>query len=80
MYARPHASDTLEYPKKYYSLTTADGTLKVALRRSDGNEHFKVGDQIISVNGEAITEENICYYYDLLTEHQDWSEYGIKVK
>ena len=80
MYARPHASDTLEYPKKYYSLTTADGTLKVALRRSDGNEHFKVGDQIISVNREAITEENICYYYDLLTEHQDWSEYGIKVK
>lgn len=80
MYARPHASDTLEYPKKYYSLTTADGTLKVALRQSDGNEHFKVGDQIISVNGEAITEENICYYYDLLTEHQDWSEYGIKVK
>ena len=80
MYARPHASDTLEYPKKYYSLTTADGTLKVALRRSDGNEHFKVGDQIISVNGEAITEENICHYYDLLTEHQDWSEFEIRVK
>lgn len=80
MYARPHASDTLEYPKKYYSLTTADGTLKVALRRSDGNEHFKVGDQIISVNGEAITEENICHYYELLTESKDWSGLDILVK
>lgn len=80
MYAKPHAADTMEYQKKNYSLTTADGTLKIALRLLDGNERFKVGDQIVSVNGVTITEENICHYYDLLTEHQDWSEYGIKVK
>lgn len=80
LYARPHVTDTLEYPKKNYSLTTADGTLKIALRLLDEKECFKVGDQIISVNGETITEENICHYYDLLTENQDWSEFDIKVK
>ena len=80
MYAKPHAADTMENQKKNYSLTTADGTLKIALRLLDGNERFKVGDQIVSVNGEAITMENICHYYDLLTENQDWSEFDVKVK
>ena len=54
--------------------------LKILTRRIDGNEKIKVGDQIISVNGEKITEENICHYYDLLKEAKDWSGFEIEVK
>jgi hypothetical protein len=63
-----------------YKLIVDDGKLKILSRLIDGNEKFKVGDQIVSVNGEIITEENICYYYDLLTEYNDWSGFEIRVK
>lgn len=81
MYARPHVADVIKpFEAPTYRVSTADGTLKILNRLIDGNEKFKVGDQIISVNGEKITEENICYYYDLLTENKDWSGLEIKVK
>lgn len=84
MYAKPHVSDTtklhIDYPVARYAVTTADGTLKIATRLLDGQERFEVGDQIVSVDGEDITEENICYYYDLLTETKDWSGFDIQVK
>lgn len=81
VYAKPHVADTMKEAKRArYAVSTADGTLRIMARLLDGNEVFKVGDKIVSVNGEAITEENICYYYDLLTENKDWSEYDIKVK
>lgn len=80
VYAKPHVADTMELPQRRYGISTADGTLKILTRRIDGNERFKVGDRIVSVNGEEITEENICHYYDLLTENKDWSGFDIKVK
>ena len=81
MYARPHVTDVVKpFEAPAYRVSTADGTLKILTRLIDGNEKFKVGDQIISVNGEKITEENICHYYDLLTENKDWSEFEIRVK
>ena len=81
MYARPHSTDVVKpFEAPAYRVSTADGTLKILNRLIDGNEKFKVGDQIISVNGEKITEENICHYYDLLTENKDWSGLDILVK
>ena len=81
MYARPHSTDVVKpFEAPTYRVSTADGTLKILTRLIDGNEKYKVGDQIISVNGEKITEENICYYYDLLTENKDWSGFEIRVK
>ena len=81
MYARPHATDVVKpFEAPAYRVSTADGTLKILNRLIDGKEKFKVGDQIISVNGEKITEENICHYYDLLTENKDWSGFEIEVK
>ena len=84
LYAKPHSSDTIkhqiDYPVQHYAVSTSDGTLKIITRLIDGNERFEVGDQIISVDGENITEENICYYYELLTETKDWSGFDIKVK
>ena len=81
MYARPHVTDVIKpFEASAYRVSTADGTLKILTRLINGNEKFKVGDQIISVNGEKITEENICHYYDLLTENKDWSGFEIEVK
>ena len=81
MYARPHTTDVVKpFEASAYRVSTADGTLKILTRLVNGNEKYKVGDQIISVNGEKITEENICHYYDLLTENKDWSGFEIGVK
>ena len=81
MYARPHTTDVVKpFEAPAYRVSTADGILKILNRLIDGNEKYKVGDQIISVNGEKITEENICHYYDLLTENKDWSGFEIRVK
>ena len=81
MYARPHKTDsTKPFKKKPYVLSTVDGTLKILTRLIDGNEKYKVGDQIVSVNGEKITEENICHYFDLLKEAEDWSGFDVRVK
>lgn len=81
VYVRPHAADE-DKPSVMirYKLIVDDGKLKISARLVDGKEVFKVGDQIISVNGEKITEENICLYYDLMTESKDWSGLEIRVK
>ena len=81
MYAKPHETvEAKPFDAPAYRVSTADGTLRIMTRLVDGKEKFKVGDQIISVNGEKITEENIGHYYELLTESKDWSGLGIEVK
>ncbi len=81
VYVRPHTTDVVKpFKAPAYAVSTDDGTLRILTRLINGNEVFKVGDQIISVNGEKITEENICYYYDLLTKNKDWSGFEIRVR
>jgi len=81
VYVKPHTTDAAEpFKTPAYKVSSYDGKLKIVTRLINGNEKYKVGDQIISVNGEKITEENICHYYDLLTENKDWSGFDIKVK
>ena len=81
VYVRPHATDVVKpFKASAYKVTSSDGTLKIITRLIDGNEVFKVGDRIVSVNGEKITEENICHYYELLNKAMDWSEFEIRVK
>lgn len=81
LYAKPHINDEVKpcHPVRY-KLIVDNGKLKILTRLIDGNESFKVGDRIVSVNGDKITEENICYYYDLLTNSDDWSGFEIKVR
>ncbi len=40
---------------------------------------FKLGDQIISVNGQKVTKENQCEMQDLLNKTEDWSSLQIEV-
>ena len=81
VYAKPHVNnDVKPYKLVRYKLIVDNGKLKILTRLIDGNESFKVGDRIVSVNGDKITEENICYYFDLLSESNDWSGFDIKVK
>lgn len=81
VYVKPHAAEEIKSSDiTRYRLIVNDGKLNILMRLIDGKEVFKVGDQIVSVNGEKITEENICYYYDLLMENKDWSEFDVKVK
>ena len=81
VYVRLHVTDEVPpFDAFSYKFLASDGKLTIITRLLDGNEKYKVGDQIISVDGETITEENICYYYDLLTESKDWSGFEIEVK
>lgn len=81
LYAKPHVNNEVKpYHADRYKLIVDNGRLKILTRLIDGNETFKVGDRIVSVNGEKITEENICHYYDLLSDNDDWSGFDIKVK
>ena len=81
VYVRPHVADEVPpFDAFRYKFLVSDGKLNIITRLLDGNEKYKVGDQIISVDGEKITEENICYYYDLLTESKDWSGLEIEVR
>ena len=81
MYAKPHNPDTTKKMSvPHYRISSSNNTLTILTRLLDGNEVFKVGDRIVSVDGVKITEENICDYYDLLTSKEDWSEFDIKVE
>ncbi len=81
VYAKPHVNNEVKpFHAVRYKLIVDNGKLKILTRLIDGSETFKVGDRIVSVNGEKITEENICHYYDLLSESDDWSGFDIKVK
>lgn len=80
VYAKPHVGEATDLSQTRYALMTVDGTLRITTRRIDGNEVFRVGDQIVSVNGEEVNEENLCHYFDLLKENKDWTEFDIKVK
>ena len=84
-YAKPRTTELDERPfskskNKRYGITTMDGHIMILSRLLDGKERYEVGDVIAAVNGEQITQENICYYYDLLNESEDWNELDIIVR
>jgi hypothetical protein len=40
---------------------------------------FKLGDQIVSVNGQKVTEENQCELQDFLNKTEDWNSLQLEV-
>ena len=79
-YFKPRNIDLEQLNIYPYKLTTVGGEIKIANRCLSMNPRFEVGDVIKSVDGEEITEENICHYYELLRETKDWSAFDIQVK
>lgn len=85
VYARRRTIDTVIQPSRLfdnqrYGISTMDGNIKILCRLLDGKERYEVGDVIDAVNGEPVTPENICYYYELLKESKEWDEFDIKIK
>ena len=77
VYAKLRAEEAMEMSLVRYGISTSDGTLRVLTRLIDGNETGNIGDRIVKVDGVEITPENLCYYYDQLTENKDWSGFDI---
>ena len=63
-----------------YGISTMDGNIKILCRLLDSNERYEVGDVIDAVNGEKITPENLCDYYDLLNKSESWNEFNINIR
>ena len=80
VYFRPRNVKEEPFEIHPYKITTANGRISILRRCLSMNPRFEVGDVIKSVDGEEITEENICHYYELLKETKDWSAFDIQVK
>lgn len=79
-YFKPRNIDLEQLNIYPYKLTTVGAEIKIANRCLSMNPRFEVGDVIKSVDGEEITKENICHYYELLKDAKDWSAFDIQVK
>ena len=79
IYARPRNVGYQTIPFSSPCRLTTNGMQLLIVNKVKGLQ-FNVGDIIKSVNGEEITEENICHYYELLRETKDWSAFDIQVK
>lgn len=75
LYYKPRNVENPEYQvESPYRILATDKGLMVTMRVKEKKYFLKFGDIITSVNGEKITSENICHYYELLNKTKDWSE------
>lgn len=61
-----------------YAAAEKEQKLYVLVKQKKEND-FQVGDQIIAVEGETVTPENICRLQDLLNATRDWKSLNISV-
>ena len=62
-----------------YTCKEVNQQLVIAAAKNGINQ-YKLGQQILSVNGVNITPENICHYQKLLNQTQNWEPLGVVVK
>jgi len=62
-----------------YRTTISDGNIVIINRLLNNNPKFSVGDIIDSVDGVAVTEENICDIQEKLSKAADWSKMTVTV-
>lgn len=80
MYYKPRNVENPDYqPKSPYRIIASNKGLMVIMKVVDDKNTLQFGDIITSVNGVEITNENICYYNELLNNTLDWSEFVIVV-
>lgn len=64
--------------KMYYSSIEDDKI--IVMTKVKGSNRYKLGDEIISVNNEKVTPENICEMQKILNQTEDWETLKIEVK
>lgn len=66
--------------QKYFTYLVAEykNKLKIVTRNLSAKPTIPLNSVIKSVNGVAITTENICYYLDFLNKNSDWSSFQIE--
>ena len=85
MYAKP-ISPIMEEGEKLTDITsyitdaTEDGKLTIVFHKLNQEKVYPLGTIIKSVNGEAITAENICDYKKKLNNTNDWSKLELEVE
>ncbi len=66
--------------KAYKTKETTDGNLTIVAHKLNQEKVYPLGTIIKSVNGEAITAENICDYKKKLNNTNDWSKLELEVE
>lgn len=67
--------------RKSILVTSYQNKLKVVfLNKLKNKTKFKIGDEIISVNNQNITPQNICEMQNLLNSTEDWEMLNVKIK
>lgn len=70
-----------KFVKKYlYGTMVINDKLIVSTRNKTANSPLKIKSVVISVNGELINNDNICYYMNLLNANSDWSELNVEIE
>jgi hypothetical protein len=74
IYAKPRREMPYVYDTRSpYRILYHNGTLYIAARKVENNLKYAVGTEIHSVNGVAVTKENICDVLNSLNETEDWN-------
>ena len=86
MYAKPispiikEGEDMSKKIISYETDVTEDGKLTIVFHKLNQEKVYPLGTIIKSVNGEAITAENICDYKKKLNNTADWSKLELEVE
>lgn len=50
----------------------------IIFHKKDPANKFKVGDEIVSVDGTIVSKANICEFQDLLNANNNWDKFKIE--
>ncbi|WP_317167550.1 hypothetical protein [Flavobacterium lotistagni] len=64
--------------KVTYYAKVYENKLVVSVKEKSQNK-YQLGDQIVSVNGQKVTQENLCEWQDLVNKTDDWSTLDLEV-
>jgi hypothetical protein len=79
-YRKNNIEISVDVPKIEKGVIAQEGKLKFMLLGGEFINKYNIGDEIVSVNGEAITTENICEMQNLLNQTKDWDSLNVLVK
>lgn len=63
----------------YFKAASLNGKLVVAYKDNASLLNYKLSDEIISINHQKVTSENICQMQELLNNTQDWNTLELEI-